>query len=410
MKFSELNLDEALIDAVESMGFDEATPIQELAIPAILNDEDLIACAQTGTGKTAAYILPTLHKIAVQAEEGGIHTIVIVPTRELALQIDQQLQGFSYFTSTSSIAVYGGGDSNSFSQQRNALKQGADIVIATPGKLISQLRSGGINLSHLKQFVLDEADRMLDMGFFEDIMEISSFLPESKQTILFSATMPPKIQKLANQLLKSPTEINIAISKPAENITQGAFLLYPKQKVEMIKYLLQDDDIESTIIFTSTKSAVKEVAKALQGLGLKAQGISSDLQQDEREEVLRLFRAGITRILVATDVVSRGIDIDTIELVINYDVPNDPEDYVHRIGRTARANREGEAITFISTSDQDKFLRIEELLEATIRKVKNPAHIGDGPEYAPRKKRASSFKKKPRRSSGGGNSRRKNKS
>ncbi|MEH0155519.1 DEAD/DEAH box helicase [Limibacter armeniacum] len=402
MRFDEFELNESLMDGVFSMGFNEATPIQELAIPVILENKDLIACAQTGTGKTAAYLLPTLHKIQeANLDQSRIHTVIIVPTRELALQIDQQLQGFSYFTSVSSIAVYGGGDSGAFSTQRNALKKGADVVVATPGKLISQLRSGGIDFSHMKQLILDEADRMLDMGFLDDILEITSYMPKERQTLLFSATMPPKIRKLASQTLNNPEEINIAISKPAAGVTQGAFLVHDKQKVGIIQFLLQDDDIESTVIFTSTKKAVKEVRDALAKAGLKVEGISSDLDQSEREEVLRLFRAGKVRILVATDVISRGIDIDTIELVINYDVPNDPEDYVHRVGRTARANREGEAITLINTVDQQKFSKIEELIGNEIRKVPNPKEIGEGPEYAPDKRPARrSFPSKNRNNGG----------
>lgn len=386
MNFTDFGFDDAVVDGILGMGFKEATPIQEQAIPIILNNNDIIACAQTGTGKTAAYLLPCLHKVEISKHSSAIHTIIVVPTRELAQQIDQQLQGFSYFTSASSIAVYGGGDSEEFSKQRKALKEGADIVVATPGKLISQLRSGGIKLDQLQQLILDEADRMLDMGFYEDIMEIVSYLPKERQTLMFSATMPPKIRKMAVQILKEPEQINLATAKPAEGVTQGAFLLYDEQKVKMVQYLLQDDDIESTVIFTSTKRAVKEVQKALSNLGLSVRGISSDLEQSEREEVLRLFKAGKVRIMVATDVISRGIDIDTIELVINYDVPNDPEEYIHRVGRTARANREGEAITFINNTEQHKFIKIEELIGKEIRKVDNPADIGKGPEYNPRKR------------------------
>ncbi|WP_236941099.1 DEAD/DEAH box helicase [Flammeovirga sp. MY04] len=384
MTFDNFDLNDDLLDGIYSMNFHEPTPIQEQAIPAILDNKDLIACAQTGTGKTAAFLLPIMHQIHTSDYDGtDTHTVIIVPTRELALQIDYQIQGLSYFTPVTSIAVYGG-DSSSFSNQRNALKQGVDIIVATPGKLLSHLNIGA-NVSKVKNLILDEADRMLDMGFHEDILQIASHLPKQRQNIFFSATMPPKIRTLAKELLKDPLEINIAISKTSKNVTQKAYLLYDQQKGAMVDFLMTLKEYESVIIFTSTKQKVNEVTALLKKRKLNAEGISSDLDQKEREEVLLRFKGQKTKILVGTDIISRGIDIDTVELVINFDVPKDPEDYVHRIGRTARASREGEAITFINENykEQGSFAKIEQLIGLDIEKPQNPNFIGRGPEYKP---------------------------
>lgn len=387
MTFKELKLHEDVLQGLDAMGFEKPTPIQEQSIPIIIDNHDIIAVAQTGTGKTAAFLLPILHKISEQQiQEGQINTLIISPTRELAVQIDQQLEGLGYFTIATSMPVYGGGDGDGFSREKRALQDGAHIIVGTPGKLISHLNLGYAKIENLKHLILDEADRMLDMGFYDDIMKIINQLPKDRQTLMFSATMPPKIRKLAKDILKNPKEISIAISKPAEKVVQAAFLAYDGQKIELVKYLLRDNDVPSLIIFASTKVKVKQLTRELQSQGLNAKQISSDLEQSERESILNEFKSKKLQILVATDVISRGIDIDNIDMVINFDVPNDPEDYIHRIGRTARASSEGEAVTFINDDDQYKFSRIEELIEREIRKVKLPAELGDGPEYNPKKR------------------------
>ncbi len=366
------------------MGFKNATPIQEQAIPVILNRRDLIACAQTGTGKTAAYLLPILHNI-VRAEVRHLNTLIIAPTRELAQQIDQQVEGFSYFVGISSLSVYGGGDGAMWDQQRKALEEGADIIIATPGRLIAMLASGTIKFDHLQHLVLDEADRMLDMGFFDDIVKIISYLPKERQTLLFSATMPPKIRQLASKILKDPHEINIALAKPAAGILQQAYVVYDTQKGALLKHVLRTVQWNSVIIFASTKEAVKKLDGAFRKAGLPASAFHSDLEQAEREEILRGFKNKQITILIGTDVLSRGIDVEGISLVINYDVPPDPEDYVHRVGRTARAETTGTAVTFINERDQRKFSAIERLIGDTIAKLEIPEVLGPGPAYTPEK-------------------------
>jgi superfamily II DNA/RNA helicase len=383
MTFDEFKLNEQLLDGLYYMGFEKATPIQEQAIPQILEGRDLIGTAQTGTGKTAAFILPILHKLASDPKD-GIRTLVIVPTRELAVQIEQQVQGFSYYVDITSIAIYGGGDSATFTEQSRALKRGAEIIVATPGKLISLLNMGDVNLANLDYLVLDEADRMLDMGFFDDIQKIISFLPEKKrQTLMFSATMPSKINKLAKSILSNPFEIKIAISKPAAGVTQEVYLTYDGQKTPLTKIIIDSKpEYKSVLIFTSTRKKVFEIVKQLRNKEYKVEGISSDLDQRERENVLMRFRSRETKVLIATDVLSRGIDIKDINLVINYDVPGDAEDYVHRIGRTARAETKGEAITFVNEDDMYKFVRIERLIEREVPKLENPKEIGEGPKYS----------------------------
>lgn len=375
------------------MGFETPTPIQEQAIPIIQSGKDLIGCAQTGTGKTAAFLLPILNKLSGLPAE-TTDTLIIVPTRELALQIDQALQGFSYFTSVSSLAIYGGSDGSVFERERRALSEGANIIIATPGRLMAHLNMGYVKLDSLKHLILDEADRMLDMGFVDDILKITSYLPKVRQTLMFSATMPPKIRTLASKLLVEPEHISIAVSKPAAGVVQGAYLVYDAQKNKLIKSLLEGKDLSSVIIFVSTKIKVKELERDLQKAGLKAKAIHSDLEQLEREEVLRNFRSKKLQILVATDILSRGIDIEDIGLVINYDVPGDAEDYIHRIGRTARAAATGVALTFINEYDQQKFLQIETMLGSEVKKLALPESLGTGPDYAPGVKIKRPFVKK----------------
>jgi len=380
MTFEELGLSEHLLEAIDYMGFEKATEIQERAIPFILQNRDLLACAQTGTGKTAAFILPVLQQMVEQKHE-GLSTLVIVPTRELAKQIDQQIQGFSYFVPIHSQTIYGGG-SGDWEQQKSALQGGVELIVATPGKFISHLNLGYVKLDTVKHLILDEADRMLDMGFIDDIMKIIGHLPKERQTLMFSATMPPNIKKLAEQILRNPEEITLALSKPAEGVLQGAYLVHSQQKAGLINHLITDKpDYASILIFSSTKKNVMEIVRSLRTSGFDAEGISSDFDQERREEVLSKFRAKRIRILVATDVLSRGIDIKDINLVINYDVPKNAEDYVHRVGRTARAKTTGVALTFINERDMKNFADIERLIERQVLKLPLPDKLGPGPKW-----------------------------
>ena len=388
MEFSELNLEDSVLDALDAMNFRECTPIQEHTIPVILENRDVIGVAPTGTGKTAAYLLPVLNQLSKGGyPEDAINCIIMSPTRELAQQIDQQMEGFSYFMPASSVAVYGGNDGVRFEQEKRGLTLGTDVVIATPGRLISHISLGYVNLSKVSFFILDEADRMLDMGFYDDIMQIVKQLPKERQTIMFSATMPNKIQQLAKTILNDPVEVKLAVSKPAEKIIQTAYICYEAQKLRIIESLFKEQKPERVIIFASSKLKVKEVTKALQRLKLSVGEMHSDLEQCQREAIMHEFRSGRISMLVATDIVARGIDIDDIRLVINYDVPHDSEDYVHRIGRTARANNDGCAITFVSEAEQTKFKQIETFLEKDIYKLPLPEEVGDGPDYNPEVKK-----------------------
>lgn len=386
MTFEKFDFDENIMQSLKAMGFESPTPIQTQAIPIILKNQDIVGCAQTGTGKTAAYLLPIIQHIT-QSPPQHINTLIIAPTRELALQIDQQLEGFAYFSPVSSIAIYGGRDGASFEREKKALLKGADIIIATPGKFIQHLNLGYVDLSQLKHFVLDEADRMLDMGFFEDIMRIISKLPKKRQTLLFSATMPSKIRSMADKILIDPAQVNIAISKPAEGVFQAAFNTFDNQKVPLIEHLLTANKIPSVLIFCSTKRSVKQIQQVLERLDFSVKSIHSDLDQSEREKVLLSFRNRQIQVLVATDIVSRGIDIEDIGLIINYDVPRDAEDYVHRVGRTARAESTGIAFTLINNDDQYKFRKIEKLIGRPISKGQLPEHLGPGPEPGKPKQR-----------------------
>ena len=384
MKFTEFNFDSRLLEGIEASGYEDATPVQDQVIPLVLEGKDVIASAQTGTGKTAAFLLPLINNIlSAPLNHDSITALVIVPTRELAVQIAQHMEGLSYFTSVSSIAVYGGGDGNAFVQEKKALSAGADVVICTPGKMIAHLNMGYVKFQNLKYLVLDEADRMLDMGFYDDIMRIINSLPPKRQNLLFSATMPQKIRQLAKTILHHPAEINISISKPNEKIIQLAYVVYDTQKIPLVKYILHQKTFDSVLIFCSSKISVKQLTRELKRTSLAVEEIHSDLEQDKREEVLMYFKSGRIKVLVATDILSRGIDIDNIGLVLNYDVPHDGEDYVHRIGRTARAAAEGTAITFISVKEQRKFMAIEKLLGKQVQKEKVPEQFGDAPEYNP---------------------------
>lgn len=388
MNFSDFNFETALANGIEAMAYNKPTPIQEQAIPIALTNSDMIACAQTGTGKTAAYLLPTINQILKKPEaERALNALVLAPTRELAVQIDQQVEGLSYFTGISSIAIYGGGDGGAWVQQKRALEAGVEIIIATPGRLIALLQTGQINLKHVKHLVLDEADRMLDMGFYDDIMKIISFLPAERQTLLFSATMPPKIKQLTHKILHQPQEVSIAISKPAEGILQQAYLTFDKQKTSLLKHIIQQGKFESSIIFASTKELVKSLHIEILKLGFNAKAFHSDLDQQERENIMREFKAKNLPMLIGTDILSRGIDVEGIDLVINYDVPRDAEDYVHRIGRTARAASTGTAITFINEKDQRSFGNIESLINKEVPKIPLPEHLGQSFEYEPHKRK-----------------------
>lgn len=386
MRFEDLDLEPEVLDGLDAMNFIEATPIQEETIPVVLEGRDIIACAQTGTGKTAAYILPLLNLIMkhkVEGDKDAVRAIIIAPTRELASQIDMQFEGFSYFMPISTLSVSGGGNGAQWDQQLRAFNKGADVIIATPGRMISHLINSKISLNSVEYLVLDEADRMLDMGFYDDIMKISKHLPPKRQTLLFSATMPPKIRTLAKNILHNPAEINIAISKPNEAIKQMAYVCYEPQKIGLIEHIFSTPVESKTIIFSSSKIKVKDLAHRLKRMKYNVRAMHSDLEQSERDEVMLDFKNGKISILVATDIVSRGIDITDIGLVINYDVPHDPEDYIHRIGRTARANAEGEAITFISKEEQDKFGKIERFLEREVEKIAMPEQLGEAPAYTP---------------------------
>ncbi len=384
MNFTELGLNESLLEGIEALGFEEPTPIQEQAIPIVLKGRDLIASAQTGTGKTAAFLLPIIQKVCQQKSDGYIKALIIVPTRELAIQIDQMMEGISYFTPVSSIAVYGGNDGSLFTREKEALSKGADVVVSTPGRLKVHLNMDYVKTEKLQYLVLDEADRMLDMGFHEDIEKIISYLPEKRQNLLFSATMPHKIRQLARKVLYKPAEINIATSKPAERIKQEAYVVYEKQKFALAKYILKEKMYNSIIIFCSTKVSVKNLTKELKRDHFSVEEFHSELDQKDRQKVLAGFKSKSFSILVATDIMSRGIDVEDIDLVVNFDIPNDGEDYVHRIGRTARAEADGEAITFISEREHNKFAQIEKLIEKTVPKAHVPKFLGDVPEYNPK--------------------------
>jgi len=394
MKFTALGLNEQLIEAIGYMGFENATPIQEQAIPEILKGRDIIGCAQTGTGKTGAFVLPILHKIAEQPTD-HINTLIIVPTRELAVQIEQQIQGLSYFISVSSIAIYGGGDGKDWTEQKNALVSGTNIVVATPGKLLSHLKMGYVDFSALEHLILDEADRMLDMGFIDDLTMIFKSLPKKRQNLMFSATMAMEIRKFARTLLKNPVEINLALSKPAEGVAQSVYLCFDEQKNTLLKCILEErKEYKRIIIFSTTKERVGTIVKFLKKNNFQSSGISSNLEQEEREEVLRGFKSGRISLLVATDVMSRGIDIKEINMVINYDVPRDAEDYVHRVGRTARANTKGEAISLVNPKDMTKLAKIQKLIDLNIPVLPLPEELGEAPIWKEKTTKPNRYRKK----------------
>jgi superfamily II DNA/RNA helicase len=387
MRFDELNLEDSVLDGLDAMNFTETTPVQEQTIPLILEGRDMIACAQTGTGKTAAYVLPLISELSKgNYPENAVNAVIMAPTRELAQQIDQQVEGFSYFMPVSAVAVYGGTDGIAWEQQRKGLESGADIVIATPGRLLSHINLGTVSLSEVSFFILDEADRMLDMGFFDDIMLVYKCLPQDCQIIMFSATMPPKIRTLAKTILKDPAEVKIAVSQPPDSIMQTAYICHEMQKLKILEDLFSNNRPQRTIIFSSSKIKVKELAASLKRMKFNVAAMHSDLEQPQREEVMRDFKNGRIDLLVATDVVSRGIDIVDIKLVVNFDIPHDPEDYIHRIGRTARGtNGEGLAITFVSIEEQSQFKRIENFLQKTIYKIPIDGKFGEAPMYEPEK-------------------------
>lgn len=387
MRFDELDLEDEILDGLDAMNFQETTPIQEATIPLLLEGRDLIACAQTGTGKTAAYLLPIINRLSRgEFAPDRVNAVIMAPTRELAIQIEQQVEGFSYFLPISSVAIYGGTDGIVWEQQRRGLSLGVDIVIATPGRLLSLINLKHADLSSVSYFVLDEADRMLDMGFLDDIKQIHRELPKGCQTLMFSATMPPKIKELAKTILHNPAEVEIAISRPPETILQSAYICYEGQKIPILADIFKTSSPKRTIIFSSSKLKVKELTATLRRMGIKVADMHSDLEQAQRESVMRDFKSGAIDLLVATDIVARGIDIDNIRVVINFDIPRDPEDYVHRIGRTARGNSdEGLAITFVSENEQYEFSKIESFLGKPIYKLAVPESLGEAPEYTPQR-------------------------
>ncbi|MEE1946188.1 DEAD/DEAH box helicase [Pedobacter sp. KR3-3] len=401
MDFKDFNFNPELLEGLLAMGFRNATPIQQQAIPLILAKKDLIACAQTGTGKTGAYLLPIMHMLTEKHERHNT-TLILAPTRELAQQIDLQVEALSYFTNISSLTVYGGGDGIAYEQQKRSMREGVDIIIATPGRLIAHLSSGLLKMDQLQYLVLDEADRMLDMGFYEDIMKIVGYLPKERQTVMFSATMPPKIRKLASNLLTEPEQINISISKPAEGINQQVYLIHDDQKVPLLTEILKSATYNRIIVFAGRKEKVKELGKVFKRMGLKAASFHSDLEQKEREAIMLDFKNSKLNVLIGTDVLSRGIDVTGIDLVINYDAPHDAEDYIHRIGRTARAATTGTAITLVNGKDKRKLANIEKLIERQIDRMPLPEHLGEAPkeeamaEKKPYKKKKKFFKKKPK--------------
>lgn len=401
LEFREFGFDPAILEGLDAMGFEQATPIQEQAIPQILQGNDLIACAQTGTGKTGAYLLPVMN-LLLQRKQRHNSVLILAPTRELAQQIDLQIEGLSYFTNLSSLAVYGGGDGVAYIQQKQSMKDGVDFIIATPGRLISHLASGALKMNHLEFLILDEADRMLDMGFYDDIMKIVGYLPQKRQTLLFSATMPPKIRNLAQRILHNPQQVNIAISKPAAGILQQVYKVFDTQKVPLLSQLVKSDTYKRIIVFAGRKETVRDLGRSFRRAGLKAAAFHSDLDQKEREEIMLNFKNDKLDVLIGTDVLSRGIDVEGIDLVVNFDVPQDPEDYVHRIGRTARAASTGTAITFVNAKDKRRLANIEKLIERQIEVIPLPEFLGEGPKdeaefqsKPKKKKKAFRSKRKP---------------
>lgn len=384
MKFTDFDFLPELLEGIEASNYETATPVQEQVIPPILEGRDVIASAQTGTGKTAAFLLPVMNRLLKNHVDGQTGALIVVPTRELAIQISQHIEGLSYFTHLSSIAIYGGSGGDSFIAEKKALQNGADIIVCTPGRMIAHLNMGYVNMKGLQFLVLDEADRMLDMGFQDDINKIIKALPAKRQNLLFSATMPVKIRQLAKKILHNPAEINIAISKPPEKVVQKAFVVYEQQKLPLIKKLLKQTPYKNALVFCSKKQTVKQLRRDLKQAGFTIEEIHSDLEQSQRESVLGAFTSGRIPLLVATDILSRGIDIDTIDLVINYDVPGDGEDYVHRIGRTARAEADGVAYTLVGEKEQNKFAQIEKLIDKEVEKGAVPAELGPVPVYSPR--------------------------
>ena len=389
MYFTDFDFEDEILDALDAMRFETCTPIQEKTIQPLMEGRDLIGVAQTGTGKTAAYLLPVLNKLCCGGyPEDAINCIIMAPTRELAQQIDRQLEGFTYFMPVSSVAVYGGNDGQRYQQELRGMSRGADIIVATPGRLISHISLGNIDLSRVSFFILDEADRMLDMGFYNDIMTIAKQLPKERQTMLFSATMPQEIRRLADNILDNPVHITLSLAKPADGIKQRAYVCYEPQKRAIVKHIFNGEKPERVILFTSRKDKVKDISIALKKLGYNVGEMHSNLTQSERDEIMYRFKSRQIDIVVATDILARGIDIDDIRLVINYDVPRDCDDYIHRVGRTARAGSEGRAVTLISVEDQSYFGKIEDFMEQEVEKLPVPAELGETPEYAPKKEKS----------------------
>lgn len=407
MYFTDFDFEDEVLDALDAMRFEECTPIQEKTIQPLLDGRDLIGVAQTGTGKTAAYLLPVLNKLCSgNYPDDAINCIIMAPTRELAQQIDRQVEGFTYFMSVSSVAVYGGNDGQRYNQELRGMSSGADIIVATPGRLISHINLGNIDLSRVSFFILDEADRMLDMGFYNDIMTIAKKLPAKRQTMLFSATMPQEIRNLAKNILNNPIHITLSLAKPADGIKQQCYICHEQQKIGLTKGLFANTKPERVILFTSRKNKVRDISLALKKCGYNVGEMHSDLRQAERDDIMYRFKSRQTDILVATDILARGIDIDDIRLVINFDVPRDCDDYIHRVGRTARAGSEGRAITFVSVEDQHFFRRIENFMKQEVEKLPVPEELGSAPLYAPENKKEGNRRKRNSARHNGGNKKR----
>ncbi|GAA5520929.1 DEAD-box ATP-dependent RNA helicase CshA [Fodinibius salicampi] len=385
LSFEQFTLNEKLSLGLQDLNYTDPTPIQEECIPLILNGRDVIGAAQTGTGKTGAFVIPLIQRIMENPSE---HTqaLILSPTRELAQQIEEQIFALGYHTGVSSATVTGGSD---YGTQVKAIRAGVDIIVATPGRLIDQMKVLDLDFSHLNYLVLDEADRMLDMGFLPDVMKIVKKLPEERQTMLFSATMVEEVQKVVDQVMKNPAEVEFEVSKPAESVDQQIYFVHPKQKLKLFEKLFDADKYETAIVFCATKRGTDEVERMLKKRGVDAVSMHGDRDQKERNEALRLFKNRSHPVMVATDVLSRGIDIDDVSLIVNFDVPNNPEDYIHRIGRTGRYDKSGTAITFVSNKDKKYYHSIKEVVgdQLSVKELPEEKNESQGNDRQSREKR-----------------------
>ena len=367
MLFKDLNIIEPILKSIEEAGYEKPTAIQEKSIPAILDGKDILGCAQTGTGKTAAFAIPILQRIIEEKKvdnERELKALIVAPTRELAIQIGENVTTYSKYLDIKSTVIFGGVNQSS---QVRKIKSGIDVLIATPGRLIDLSNQRHVDLKNVKYFVLDEADRMLDMGMIHDVKRIISKLPKERQNLLFSATMPKEVMKLVNSILKNPTKVEVQpVSSTVDIISQGAYMVSKKNKKSLLVHLLKDESIKSVIVFSRTKHGANKIAKDLNNVGIEAAAIHGNKSQNQRQLALNNFKEGSLRVLVATDIAARGIDVDELSHVINYDLPDVPETYVHRIGRTGRAGRDGVAITLCDSEELEMFRRIEKVIGKAI--------------------------------------------